>query len=428
LVELLVVILIIGILLAIALPTFLNQQDKANNTKALVALDTTYKVARSVATGQGGDMVTADHPLTDMKAQLHASEPELDFLLSSATIDTITPDVAGTTPNPPSPDPMITNTVYLTSDDTATTFNAAVLSASGDVCKLKVIKYSQLSYLGCKSAAEWAAEGSGGDTGGGDPGDGGDNPGNGDTGNDDSQTGDALDNLTPPNPDPLIDASQWAKLTSGSAWNGAAANSNVPPFNPAHTPAPTIYSGVGSFNATNAGWAGGGGDNWDKTSRGAYWQQGGDLSSTGSLGLATKVHFVCAAPSTDSYAAIWAAMPTPGGNSPSNSENGYQLAWIRNAASVGWLVVLSKWTGGTQSVLGEYNDNLSCAGSQDYALVVNPTDGTVSAWLKASGGGAWTKRIEADDTSYSHGFSAIEDSREGFLAGTLSLFAAGPLS
>jgi prepilin-type N-terminal cleavage/methylation domain-containing protein len=54
LVELLVVILIIGILLASALPTFLNQQDKANDASAKQGLNTAYKVARSVATDHDG--------------------------------------------------------------------------------------------------------------------------------------------------------------------------------------------------------------------------------------------------------------------------------------------------------------------------------------------------------------------------------------
>lgn len=51
--ELLVVILIIGILLAIALPNFLHQQDKAKDASALSLLNTGYKIAKSEGASTG---------------------------------------------------------------------------------------------------------------------------------------------------------------------------------------------------------------------------------------------------------------------------------------------------------------------------------------------------------------------------------------
>jgi len=76
LVELLVVILIIGILLAIALPTFLNQQNKAHDTQAKTELNTAYKSAKSSAasnTADPGHFPGADQLIAD----LTSGEPEL---------------------------------------------------------------------------------------------------------------------------------------------------------------------------------------------------------------------------------------------------------------------------------------------------------------------------------------------------------------
>lgn len=81
LVELLVVILIIGILLAIALPTFLNQQDKANDTAAKQNLNTAYKVAKSESVDHQGNFTTGtgtnDYTVADLVSAISASEPEL---------------------------------------------------------------------------------------------------------------------------------------------------------------------------------------------------------------------------------------------------------------------------------------------------------------------------------------------------------------
>lgn len=87
LVELLVVILIIGILLAIALPTFLNQQDKASAAKVKSNLYTAYQVSKSLAVAYNGDFETRDQGVVQ---DLANSEPEFNSVQWSPTPDGIT--------------------------------------------------------------------------------------------------------------------------------------------------------------------------------------------------------------------------------------------------------------------------------------------------------------------------------------------------
>src|SRR3954465_7464756 len=71
LVELLVVMLILGLLAAIAVPAFFNQRDKANDAKAKTVAKTTQTAIETYATDHNGSYVGAT------VANLQAIEPTI---------------------------------------------------------------------------------------------------------------------------------------------------------------------------------------------------------------------------------------------------------------------------------------------------------------------------------------------------------------
>ena len=60
LVELLVVMLILGLLAAIAIPSFFNQREKAKDADAKAAVRTAQTAMETYATGNGGEYTAVD--------------------------------------------------------------------------------------------------------------------------------------------------------------------------------------------------------------------------------------------------------------------------------------------------------------------------------------------------------------------------------
>jgi type IV pilus assembly protein PilA len=113
LIELMVVVMIIAVLMAIAIPTFLGSQNKAKDRSAQSSLRNALTAARTIYV-DGSDYAKATTGLT---GTLEASEPELNFV-AAGTASAKPIDVSVSTP--------------LVSPATiSTTFYGAALSGSG---------------------------------------------------------------------------------------------------------------------------------------------------------------------------------------------------------------------------------------------------------------------------------------------------------
>jgi type IV pilus assembly protein PilA len=86
LIELLVVILIIGILAAIAIPSFLNQKGKGHDAEAKSAAVTTAKAMETCATDNNGSYAPCS------KASLEAIEPTLNDVDARLAVTSTTTD------------------------------------------------------------------------------------------------------------------------------------------------------------------------------------------------------------------------------------------------------------------------------------------------------------------------------------------------
>jgi type IV pilus assembly protein PilA len=89
LIELLVVILIIGILIAIAAPSFLSQQNKAKDSAAQQALAVAYKDAKAFSVNINGNFVGTDNnnvnqTATSLAAAIGSSEPQYTVAVTAA--------------------------------------------------------------------------------------------------------------------------------------------------------------------------------------------------------------------------------------------------------------------------------------------------------------------------------------------------------
>lgn len=99
LIELLVVMLILGILAAIAIPSFFNQRDKGTDAQAKAGARTAQTAIETWATDNGGEYAEGEKPSA---AELKDIEPTLNdvkLLEPESTADTYTVTVESDTGN-----------------------------------------------------------------------------------------------------------------------------------------------------------------------------------------------------------------------------------------------------------------------------------------------------------------------------------------
>jgi len=144
LIELLVVILIIGILAAVAIPTFLSQTSKANDSNLQSALSTVQTTEATYATSNGGSY-------TDTQSALTTIEPSLTTPFSTYHLSVLsTPTDTATAVGLPSGDTgfKVTGT---SNAQTGGTFSIMYDASTGQVTK----SCSQPNKGGCNNSGSW---------------------------------------------------------------------------------------------------------------------------------------------------------------------------------------------------------------------------------------------------------------------------------
>jgi len=85
LIELMVVLLIIGILMAIAIPTYLGERNKANNTAAESTVRNALTAMNAVYASENAYAVPASSSATSFSGYMQAQEPSLTWSNSAVT-------------------------------------------------------------------------------------------------------------------------------------------------------------------------------------------------------------------------------------------------------------------------------------------------------------------------------------------------------